>query len=188
MTGAFGIVDAGLTAVATLATLGVVLVARNTLKASREANEQLRQSEASLRIVATATQASAKASEDAARVLTVLHESVVRDANVARARREAELARRALYRYRELEAIRLQLAVAGVANPINHPQYTSAREMFKLALRQIDEPDGRLTQAWNVANGSMDSGFGIQALGEIETELRHRDDALTALESEATTI
>jgi hypothetical protein len=60
--------------------------------------------------------------------------------------------------------------------------------MFKLALRQIDEPDGRLTQAWNVANGSMDSGFGIQALGEIETELRHRDDALTALESEATTI
>jgi len=108
MTGGLGIVDAGLTAVATLATLGVVLVTRNTLKASREANEQLRQSEAS------------------ARVLSALHESPVRDANVARALREAELARRAFYRYRELEAIRLQLSVAGIANPINHPHPGSA--------------------------------------------------------------
>ena len=126
MTGGLGIVDAGLTAVATLATLGVVLVTRNTLKASREANEQLRQSEASLRTVATATQASAKTSEDSARVLSALHESPVRDANVARALREAELARRAFYRYRELEAIRLQLSVAGIANPINHPHPGSA--------------------------------------------------------------
>jgi hypothetical protein len=187
MNSPLGIIDAVLTAVAALATGTVVLFARSTLKASREANAQLRQSEAALRVVAAATQSSATAAHDTTRVLMSLHESVVREANVARALRDAELARRAVDKYRDLERVRVRVvanSAAHAASPMNHHEYKAVREMFQLALQEIDEPDGKFKTAWNVARGTMDTASGMKALGELEEEVKRRDDARARLEND----
>jgi hypothetical protein len=57
--------------------------------------------------------------------------------------------------------------------------------MFQLVLRQIDQPDGKLKMAWNVARGNMDSAYGLQALGELESEVKRRDDLLAKLEDDS---
>jgi hypothetical protein len=57
--------------------------------------------------------------------------------------------------------------------------------MFQLVLRQIDQPDGTLKMAWNVARGNMDSAYGLQALGELESEVKRRDDLLAKLEDDS---